>query len=354
MGPSGLAAVACTTCLLRAAALTLSQPEPRSLVQVSQEQPVGDPRPADLASWFNGPLTVKASTLHHAEVRSLVGNYNLSIAAFDRWEDSMVSAELLEGNGWETGHVGELCRLYRKSGAVGNFLDIGANIGTFAIPLADCLGGGGRVLAVEGMPPTTDHLVAGILDSKLKNVDVYPCAVGAPGDPERVTMSLNPVNKGGSAVKGNKPFTNMTSDQLQDLFHPGKTAHKYAQKVVVKEFSVQLTTADDMLKHNPAMKAIVIAKVDIEGYEGRFLRGSHFLFSKYPPCYMTIELIPEWLQRAGTPAQEVLDQLASWDYKDLPTLAGLMKGNSDAWTRTVVQRDMKTCLQRVRSYASQQ
>ncbi|CAK0815472.1 unnamed protein product [Prorocentrum cordatum] len=355
MAPLRLAAAACAASGPIAAALTLSPPAPRGLARASEENPVGSPRPADLAAWANGPRTVEASTLHHAEVRSLVGDYNLSIAAYGRWEDSMVSAELLAGNGrWETRHVKELCRLYRESGAVGNFLDIGANIGTFAIPLADCLGGGGRVLAVEGMPPTADHLVAGILDSRLKNVDVYPYAVGASGDPRTVTMSLNPVNKGGSAVKGNKPFTNMTDDQLQDLFHPGKKAQKYAQKVVVKEFSVPLTTGDHMLYHNPAMKAIVIAKVDIEGYEGRFIRGSNTLFTKYPPCFMTIELIPEWLERAGTPAQEILDQLTAWGYKDVPTLAGLMKSNVEAKTRTVVQRDMAKCLQRVRSYASQQ
>jgi len=354
MAPLKLAAAACAAAGHLAAALAPSQPESRSLAQASQENPAGNPRPADLADWSHGPLTVEASSLHHAEVRSLVGDYNLSIAAFGRWEDSMVSAELLAGNGWETRHVKELCRLYRESGAVGNFLDIGANIGTFAIPLADCLGGGGRVLAVEGMPPTADHLVAGILDSRLKNVDVYPYAVGASGDPRTVTMSLNPVNKGGSAVKGNKPFTNMTDDQLQDLFHPGKKAQKYAQKVVVKEFSVPLTTGDHMLYHNPAMKAIVIAKVDIEGYEGRFIRGSNTLFTKYPPCFMTIELIPEWLERAGTPAQEILDQLTSWDYKDVPTLAALMKPNTNAKTRTVAQRDMAKCLQRVRSYASPQ
>ncbi|CAK0890130.1 unnamed protein product [Prorocentrum cordatum] len=356
MASLGLCAVACAVASLRAAALTLPQhePEPLSLAQASPEHPIGDPRPADLARWSSGPLTVEASTLHHAEVRSLVGGYNLSIAAFDRWADSMVSAELLAGNGWETRRVSELCRLYREGGAVGNFLDVGANIGTFTIPLADCLSGSGRVLAVEGMPPTADHLVAGILESKLKNVDVYTYAVGAPEDPKRVVMSLNPVNKGGSAVQGTKPFTNMTDDQLQHLFHPGKKEQKYAKKVVVEEFSVQLTTGDHMLWHNPGMKAIAIAKVDIEGYEGRFIRGAQQLFSKYPPCFMTIELIPEWLERAGTPVQEILDQLTRWDYKNVPTLDELRRPTTDSKTRTVEQRDMAKCMQRVRSYASQQ
>mmetsp|Transcript_4667 Transcript_4667/g.13237 ORF Transcript_4667/g.13237 Transcript_4667/m.13237 type:complete len:403 (-) Transcript_4667:40-1248(-) len=351
MAPLKLAAAACAAAGHLAAALAPSQPESRSLAQASQENPAGNPRPADLADWSHGPLTVEASSLHHAEVRSLVGDYNLSIAAYGRWEDSMVSAELLAGNGWETRRVSELCRLYREGGAVGNFLDVGANIGTFTIPLADCLSGSGRVLAVEGMPPTADHLVAGILESKLKNVDVYTYAVGAPEDPKRVVMSLNPVNKGGSAVQGTKPFTNMTDDQLQDLFHPGKKAQKYAQKVVVKEFSVPLTTGDHMLYHNPAMKAIVIAKVDIEGYEGRFIRGSNTLFTKYPPCFMTIELIPEWLERAGTPAQEILDQLTAWGYKDVPTDDGLSKLKTQGRTLTIQQADMETCVARVRKYA---
>jgi len=354
MAPSGLRAGARAAVVLVGAA-ALSMPEELRLGQDAEGAPLPRPWPADLSRWGRGPLNSEANEFHRAFVQSPVGDYNLTIAAFDRWTDQGVSGAALRGSGWEKGRVDELCRLYKSSGAVGNFFDVGANVGSFTIPLADCLrSAGGRVFAVEGMPPTADHLVAGILDSRLKNVDVYPYAVGASGDPRTVTMSLNPVNKGGSAVKGNKPFTNMTDDQLQDLFHPGKKAQKYAQKVVVKEFSVPLTTGDHMLYHNPAMKAIVIAKVDIEGYEGRFIRGSNTLFTKYPPCFMTIELIPEWLERAGTPAQEILDQLTAWGYKDVPTLAGLMKSNVEAKTRTVVQRDMAKCLQRVRSYASQQ
>jgi len=236
---------------------------------------------------------------------------------------------------------------------VGNFLDIGGNIGTFTIPLADCLAHAGpgrrpsRVVAVEAMPPTADHLLAGIKWNNLTNVDVYNYAVGAPTDGRNVTMSLNPVNKGGSAVKGNKPFTEMDDQQLQDLFHPGKAAKKFAQKVEVKEYSVELTTADNMLDLNPAMKALLIAKVDIEGHEGHFIKGAKTLFSKFPPCYMTIELVPEWLERAGTPAQEVLDLLTSWGYKNVPTVETISKGPIESKTRTVIQKDMTKCIARI-------
>jgi FkbM family methyltransferase len=152
----------------------------------------------------------------------------VTIVAFDKWEDQEVTGHLLAGEGWEVKHTHHLCSLFSKKGGVGNFLDVGANIGTFSIPMADCLKylarwqGRSKVISVEGMPRTVDHLVAGITANNMTNLDVYNYAVGGPQDPRHVTMSLNPVNKGGSAVKGNKPFTEMDADQLQDLFHPNQ------------------------------------------------------------------------------------------------------------------------------------
>jgi len=222
MAPAVLRAVACASALgVSASALSM------------QEGGLPRPWPADLERWAHGPLFSENSSLYHASVKAVSGkNYNLTIAAFDTWVDQGVSGELNAGAGWETAHITQLCEEFKTHGEIGNFLDVGANIGTFTIPMADCLRHrGNRVIAVEGMPPIADHLAVGLLANDLQNVDMYNYAVGAPDDPKKVTMSLNPVNRGGSTVKGNKPFTEMGSDQLQDLFHPGKKEHKYAQKV---------------------------------------------------------------------------------------------------------------------------
>jgi len=344
MAPSPIRALACAGALAAPAAALSRQPGTGPLGAGGQqevpEQPPA-PRAADLERWARGPLFSERGSLHHATVRSHRGTYDLTIAPLRGGQP------LAEG--WESGRTAELCRQFRDTaGEVGNFLDVGANIGTFTIPMADCLQShGGRVIAVEGMPPTADHLAVGILRNKLENVDMYNYAVGAPGDETKVTMSLNPVNKGGSTVKGNKPFTVMGEEELQKLFHPSKKAQTYAEKVAVMEYEVPLTTGDLMLQHNPAMKAIHIAKVDIEGHEGHFLKGASLLFSKFPPCIMTIELIPEWLERAGTPAKEVVDMLAGWGYKDVPSVAQFKK----LGTRTIMQTDMTTCVERVRAYA---
>jgi FkbM family methyltransferase len=362
MGPSKLRVVLFAWASGASALPSRGPREPLRLGLSGEENPLADPVPADLSDWASGLEAAQASELVSANVQSLVGDHNLTIAAFDRWSDQTVSGHLLSGEGWETEHTRSLCNIFRSvGGGVGNFLDVGANIGTFSIPMADCLahvqtrgGSTGRVIAVEGMPPTADHLVVGILANKLRNVDVYTYAVGGPHDTKHVTMSLNPVNKGGSAVKGNKPFTEMDDNQLQDHFHPSKKVQMSAKKVEVKEFNVELTTGDRMLHGNPAMKAIMIAKVDIEGHEGHFIQGSQLLFSKFPPCFMTIELIPEWLERAGTPVQGILDLLISWGYKNVPTVDQLNEWSTRSKTRTVEQKDMVKCLERVRSYAAQQ
>jgi len=341
MAPAVLRAVACASALgVSASALSM------------QEGGLPRPWPADLERWAHGPLFSENSSLYHASVKAVSGkNYNLTIAAFDTWVDQGVSGELNAGAGWETAHITQLCEEFKTHGEIGNFLDVGANIGTFTIPMADCLRHrGNRVIAVEGMPPIADHLAVGLLANDLQNVDMYNYAVGAPDDPKKVTMSLNPVNKGGSTVKGNKPFTEMNDDQLQDLFHPNKKIQHFAEKVKVEEYEVPLTTGDHMLQYNPEMKAIHIAKVDIEGHEGHFLKGSQNLFSKYPPCVLTIELIPEWLERAGTPVEGILDMLRGWGYARVPEADHFRTLNHASQTKTLWQEDLKACRDRVAKY----
>jgi len=341
---------------LGASALKVQQEsgqEQLSLIQ-TQQVPLERPKPADLTAWSNGPKVVGPMDLHRVQINSSRGSKTIGIEAFHWSVDFEVSGALLSGKGWENNLTRQLCRDYQGYGDIGNVLDVGASIGAITIPLADCLAGKGKVLAVEGMPPTVDHLAMGILGNGMKNVDVYNFAVGAADDPGTVTMSLNPVDKGGSAVKGNKPFTELIGYQAMHDF--------FKANVVVKDFDVTLTTGDAMLLNNPEMKAIMVAKIDIGGHEGHFLKGSKILFSQFPPCSVTIDLIPEWLERAGTPVQDILDQFTSWGYVGVPTVANLnatqnrrltMSASvSDLDVTSMFQKDMQKCRERVKSCAS--
>jgi len=82
MAPPMLRAVASASAL-GSSAVALSMP---------QESQLTKPLPADLERWAHGPLFTDNSSLYHASVKSVAGkNYNLTVAAFDTWQDQGVS-----------------------------------------------------------------------------------------------------------------------------------------------------------------------------------------------------------------------------------------------------------------------
>jgi len=139
-------------CALGVSALTASQGMLR-MGQPEEESPVPNPVPMDLVEWeregWGGVARRRALDGEidqpvPVQVDSLVTFFGkpgpkVTIVAFDKWLDQEVTGHLLAGEGWEAKHTKHLCSLFSKKGGVGNFLDVGANIGTFSIPMADCL-----------------------------------------------------------------------------------------------------------------------------------------------------------------------------------------------------------------------
>lgn len=219
---------------------------------------------------------------------------------------------------------------YEKGARGGHFLDVGANIGTYTLPMADCIRGNGSVISVEGMPSIADHLRAGIVENGAENVVLYHYAIGGHTPENSVVMQLDGKNKGGSHISGNKPG---------------------AQGVY--KVQVPLTNLDSMLHQDPMMKAVLSAKVDIEGNEGRMLLGAEELFSKYPPCFLSIELVPEWLNSTGTPVEVILPMLKDYGYRGVPETQWFLNSSWRAKTVQLHQKDLEGCKQRVADvYAS--
>lgn len=257
--------------------------------------------------------------------------------------DRYVSGSILQYNNWESDLVAGCARPWLTNPNLkGNFLDLGANIGAYTLPLGRFLQGKGEVISVEGMPDIAEHLKAGIVANHLSNVNLFQYCVGAPEAADYLKMKLNPVNKGGSSVDGNKKADEgvggITKDVI-DAYFPGflnttNTLH-YSQG---EKFKVGLTTLDAMLETLPALKSVVSMKSDIEGNEGQMLKGAHEFFNKYPPCYLLFELKAGWLRSAGTPYSEVIQMLTNFGYKRTNSLGGE--------NYLFEQRDMASCLKR--------
>jgi len=219
-------------------------------------------------------------------------------------QDQSVSGGIIQEGKWEDGMVSALCKKFGEG--FGNFMHIGANIGTSIPPMSKCLQGKGRVIAIVAMPSVTSHLKASSVF--VKTLD--------PGDKDASTESLN---------KG----------------HDGD-----------KHVNVPVATLDALLQNEPAMKSLLAAKIDMEDNKGATLMGSEeFLgaeefFTKYPPCYLQIEQTK--LKKR--------DQLLSGMFSPLSQVLNLSGYAFDTnhHTPQIVtsffqQRNMVACVNRVRA-----
>ncbi len=142
-------------------------------------------------------------------------------------------------------NIEELDFLRTHTPAGGVFVDVGANAGTYALPLAHHVGPQGRVIAVEPHPVMVARLAFNEAASRSGNVLLIPAAAGdADGE---LMIETDHENYGASHV------------------HPDPSARSDAIRVPAMRL---LRILQD---HN--IGTIDSLKIDVEGYEDRVLIG---------------------------------------------------------------------------------
>lgn len=277
---------------------------------------------SDLVTFRSPPTAVESKVT--VPVKGLP---SVSVFTYPKDQDNFVSGFIQEQGGWQSDKLRLLCESFSRV-AAGNFLDVGANIGSISLPMARCIAGKGDVISVEGMPDTGKHLLAGVRANRAKNIAIYQYALsnayGAPS--ASLVMHLDPTNKGGSSIVGNKH----SREELESL---GQT--------IVR---VPVTTLDAIADVDPRMQRVLVMKFDVEGFEGQVLHGARGFFGRFPPCYLQIELISEWLFKAHTPREAVLRALEQYGYSTARQISSV----DDFWMQ---QRDLQSCIQRATSPA---
>lgn len=215
---------------------------------------------------------------------------------------------------WEADGIISVCRDW-LSKYPGHFLDVGANIGTYTLPIAAFLTNSARkVFSVEGFPGNFNALAASTVENEFTNIALYPYAIGSK---EGIAYMWSAgENQGANRVR---------SQEKSDTKLP---------------VTVNVTTLDDMLQSNPAMKQILVAKVDIEGSEGSMMKGATVFFRQFPPCLLLIELQEALLRQNDSNLAEVLLFLGRSGY-DVPLLKGVAQENL-----ILKQKDLKGCIKR--------
>jgi FkbM family methyltransferase len=162
-------------------------------------------------------------------------------------------------------NVEELDFLRAHAPAGGVFVDVGANVGTYAMVLARQVGATGRVIAIEPHPVTHARLEFNCAASGYTQVTLVAAAAG-PSDGE-LMIETDGDNLGASHIVSGDPAGNA---------------------IKVPSLRLQRILADAGVDHVDALK------IDVEGFEDRVLTG---FFEQAPPSLWPGAVVIEHLSR---------------------------------------------------------
>eukprot|EP00747_Dinoflagellata_sp_TGD_P137040 gnl/TRDRNA2_/TRDRNA2_175627_c0_seq1.p1 gnl/TRDRNA2_/TRDRNA2_175627_c0~~gnl/TRDRNA2_/TRDRNA2_175627_c0_seq1.p1 ORF type:complete len:402 (+),score=24.95 gnl/TRDRNA2_/TRDRNA2_175627_c0_seq1:77-1282(+) len=287
------------------------------------------------------------------------GTKQLKIKVFEK--DVYVGrAALCTGHVWERKEVQRaISRL--TSAKVGNFLDIGANIGSYSLPVAATMrdfesslpatqSNARKVVAVEASPTTASLLNDSIRANNLSDtISLHVAAINRNASRTSLCSCGSEDNPGGQ----------------QTVTHP---CREFSPGILDKR--CQITpgiTLDQLYDENPAtMQRILLAKLDCEGCEGQALMGARHFLKQHPPCYLMFEVTEQYLCDAGTPLSELSTFLRGVGY-DTQKLQAMIHGDGTcegyiAWVMAdpqnhnpfvqnfaqLQQVDLDQCIRRIR------
>lgn len=229
--------------------------------------------------WLDG------DTAHPEKLLAVVQDYaragldevTTDIGTFVLPAGDLITRQLREFGAHQRGDLNALLALVRDDDIV---FDIGAHVGTFAIPIACHLGAAGRVVAFEGHPDTFRLLAHNVELNKVGDkAEAHRTLLGAPDSLPRSPV-LHAENTGG-------------------------TWFRHAS--VADRDTVPTVTLDSWneARENPVPPTFI--KLDVEGGELAVLQGAERTISAYRPLLM-VEVANVQLERQGV----VVRQLDRW------------------------------------------
>ena len=208
--------------------------------------------------FLSDSLRCRAGLVHDRQGNSFFVPSLLDTVGFHLWMDGVYEPDTLAFLRCELG-PGDV------------FVDVGANIGVFSIPLARHVGQTGKVVAIEASPSVSRILKANIEANRLDNVLMVDCAASLDGQ-DCVDFYEAP----------------------PDHFGMGSSGLQFDAK--------PLTVAAKSLDGILAGQSVKVMKVDVEGYEAHVFMGGSGLLSRKPRPSIVFEFC-DWAEERAFPGR---------------------------------------------------
>lgn len=206
-----------------------------------------------------------------------------------------VGVHLLTCGRWESHEVDLFTRLVKPNHTV---FDIGANHGVYALVAAQAVGRGGRVHAFEPNPRLAELVRLSLSMNGFSGwAQTHPVGVSDAAGLARLVFS-DAFSGGGAIATAGDVATHSSVE---------------CRLVVLDAYEPTATCRVD------------VVKIDVEGHEGRVLRGMRGILARSPDIRMMMEFSPSMMARSGMPVAEVVAllrdlQLRAWLIEDQTTL----------------------------------
>jgi FkbM family methyltransferase len=172
------------------------------------------------------------------------------------------------------------------------FIDIGANIGVYALFASKRVGAEGKVIAFEPQVQTFSRFLENIRINEITNITAEPFAVASIEG--YVTMVC-----GIESSKNHTRMGTLSNHMICD------NPNMYPCKCV----------SLDKYLYTHGIERLDYLKIDVEGFEFEVLRGAQQTLERFKPPIIQVELVDEFQRRNASSPRMVCDFLWRFNYR---------------------------------------
>jgi len=235
--------------------------------------------PIEIGKWRVADFLRKRLSLKPVrDVISVTGGLVMNVDTAD-----FLQRELFVHHDFEPNIRREILRILKPNDV---YIDIGANIGFYALQASKTVGENGKVYAFEPSPPTRAALLRNIELNAAKNIAAIDFALS--DSQGTAKFFLNKANNSGASSLNQSPDSGEVVE-------------------------VSLTTYDQFADQE-GLPTPSLIKIDVEGAEMKVLRGMKALLSRRAPPPIILE-VSEWsLKQMGSSKDELFELMMGYNY----------------------------------------